>query len=84
MPGNRKLVAGNWKMNGGLAANEALLRALAAGIGTPDCQVAVCVPAPYLAQVQGLCAGTPLAVGAQDVSAHAQGAYTGEVSAGML
>jgi triosephosphate isomerase len=80
----RKLIAGNWKMNGGLAANEALVTALLQGIGTPACDVAVCVPAPYLAQVQGLVAGSPIAVGAQDVSAQAQGAFTGEQSAAML
>lgn len=81
----RKLIAGNWKMNGSLAANEALLTAVRAGLSAePAADVAVCVPAPYLAQVQGLCAGTPIAWGAQDVSAHEVGAYTGEVSAAML
>ncbi|MFT4266658.1 MAG: triose-phosphate isomerase [Xenophilus sp.] len=80
----KKLIAGNWKMNGGLAANEALLQALRAGLGRPASEVAVCVPAPYLAQVQALVAGSPIALGAQDVSAHAQGAYTGEQSAAML
>lgn len=80
----KKLIAGNWKMNGSLAANEALVTALRDGIGAPACEVAVCVPAPYLAQVQALVAGSPVALGAQDVSAHAQGAYTGEQSAAML
>ncbi|MDR2851694.1 MAG: triose-phosphate isomerase [Burkholderiaceae bacterium] len=80
----KKLIAGNWKMNGGLTANEALMRAILQGIGAPACDVAVCVPAPYLAQVQALTAGSPVALGAQDVSAHAQGAYTGEQSAAML
>lgn len=80
----KKLIAGNWKMNGGLAANEALLRALLTGIGQPSADVAVCAPAPYLAQLQGLLAGSPIDWGAQDMSAHEQGAYTGEVSAAML
>ena len=80
----KKLIAGNWKMNGGLAANEALVRAMLAGIGQPSAQVALCAPAPYLAQLQSLLAGTPVAWGAQDVSAHEQGAYTGELSAAML
>ncbi len=79
----KKLIAGNWKMNGSLAANEALMGALRAGLSGPACDVAVCVPAPYLAQVVAL-AGDVIAVGAQDVSAHEQGAYTGEVSAAML
>ena len=54
----KKLIAGNWKMNGSLAANEALVRALVAGMGDAACTVAVCVPAPYLAQVQALRAGS--------------------------
>lgn len=80
----RQLIAGNWKMNGSLAANAALLEALKQGVATPACDIGVCVPAPYLAQVQALVAGSPIALGAQDVSAHAQGAYTGEQSAPML
>ncbi len=80
----KKLIAGNWKMNGSLAANDALVRAIAKGLGDSACQVAVCVPAPYLAQVQMLRAGCALELGAQDVSPHAEGAYTGEVSAAML
>lgn len=80
-----KLVIGNWKMNASSAGNEALLRALGAGLPNPlECGVAVCVPMPYLAQARALCAGTGIAVGAQDVSPHAQGAYTGETSAAML
>ncbi|WPB59075.1 triose-phosphate isomerase [Xylophilus sp. GOD-11R] len=84
MQQRKKLVAGNWKMNGGLAANAALLDGVLAGLGAPACGVAACVPAPYLAQVQARVAGSALALGAQDVSAFASGAYTGEVSAGML
>ena len=80
----KKLIAGNWKMNGSLAANEALVRALVAGGAGQGCLVAVCVPAPYLAQVQGLTAGTGVDLGAQDVSEHEVGAYTGEASATML
>jgi triosephosphate isomerase len=80
----KKLIAGNWKMNGNLADNDALVRALVGGMGAATCQVAVCVPAPYLAQVQMLRAGSALELGAQDVSQHEQGAYTGEVSAAML
>lgn len=76
-------------MNGGLAANEALLQALAAGLpAQPGCAVAVCVPAPYLAQFQALAQALPalatIDLGAQDVSAKVSGAYTGEVSASML
>ena len=81
----RKLVAGNWKMVGGLAQNEALLSAVAAGItkiSGMDC--AVCVPFPYLAQVQQLLRSTPVKWGAQDVHQLEKGAYTGEVAASML
>ena len=80
-----KLVVGNWKMNGGLAANAALLSELEAG-WTPAAErkLAVSVPYPYLSQVQAALTGTPIAWGAQDVSEHDAGAYTGEVSARML
>ena len=81
----KKLIAGNWKMNGSLAANAALVQGLLAD-GDPAwaCDVAVCVPAPYLAQLQSLTQGSALALGAQDVSAQESGAFTGENSAGML
>ena len=84
MTKKKNLIAGNWKMNGSLAANEALVKALLQGVGTPSCEIAVCVPAPYLAQVQALVGGSPIALGAQDVSAQPQGAFTGEQSAAML
>ena len=81
----RKLIAGNWKMNGSLAANEALIKALLADIGQPACDVAVCPPSVYLGQVQALLAGqSAIALGAQNVSQHENGAFTGDVSAAML
>lgn len=81
----RKLIAGNWKMNGSLAANQALVQALLAGIGQPACEVLVCPPGAYLGQVQQLLAGsTAIALGAQNVSQHENGAFTGDVSASML
>ena len=79
-----KLIAGNWKMNGGLEANRALVSALLAGLGAVRSGVVLCVPAPYLAQLQGLLQGSAIHFGAQDVSAHEAGAFTGEVSAAML
>lgn len=79
-----QLIVGNWKMNGSLAANAALLGDLLAGPATPGCAVAVCVPLPYLSQAQALLAGSAIELGAQDLSAQALGAYTGEVSAAML
>ena len=84
----QKLIAGNWKMNGSLAANEALVhgvqQGLAQALSGKHAQVAVCVPSAYLSQVQQLVKGTGIDLGSQDVSAHEQGAYTGEISAVML
>jgi triosephosphate isomerase len=80
----KKLIVGNWKMNGSLAANQSLLQALLAGVGQLACGVAVCVPAPHWAQAQVLLASGAIDLGAQDVSQHAVGAFTGEVSTAML
>lgn len=79
-----KFVAGNWKMHGSLSANLSLLTAVRKGVAAVKAQVAVCVPYPYLAQAQSVLAGSNVAWGAQDVSEHGQGAYTGEVSGAML
>ena len=80
-----KLVVGNWKMNGGLAANKTLLAEIKSGwAAQPGRKIAVCVPYPYLAQVSAALETTPIAWGAQDVSEHDSGAFTGEVSARML
>src|SRR5258706_10553854 len=79
------LVAGNWKMHGNRASNRALLDAVLAGMtGLDGVECAVCVPFPYLGEVAGRLAESKLAWGAQNLSEHAQGAYTGEVSAAML
>lgn len=80
----RKLVVGNWKMNGSRTSNAVLLSEIVAGLAASGAASAVCVPAPYLAQCQAQLAGSPLGWGAQDVSAHASGAYTGEISVAML
>ncbi|WP_305072933.1 triose-phosphate isomerase [Propionivibrio sp.] len=81
----QKLVAGNWKMHGGLKTNQQLLQDVVAGVaGLRNVAVAVCVPFPYLAQTQAVLSGTPVAWGAQNLSEQAQGAFTGEVSASML
>jgi len=80
-----RLVAGNWKSNGDLAANQLLLgdlRAAAAGLKGVDC--VVCAPYPYLFQIQQLLAGSTLTWGGQDVSQFGAGAYTGAVTAAML
>jgi triosephosphate isomerase (TIM) len=80
-----KLIVGNWKMNGGLATNARLLDRLASEWrGDGKRVLAVCVPTPYLAQAQSALTGSMVAWGAQDVSEHAGGAYTGDVSAPMV
>ena len=79
------LVAGNWKMNGSNEANTALLAGILAGI--PDGQgfrLLVCPPFPYLAEVSAQVGNTAVSVGAQNVSEHASGAFTGEVAPSML
>ena len=79
----RKLVAGNWKMHGSRAANAELLAALLASRPFVS-DVAVCAPFVFMGDVAAALAGSDIRWGAQDVSAHDQGAFTGEVSAAML
>jgi triosephosphate isomerase len=80
----KKLVAGNWKMHGALQQNKALLAHITAAASGMACEIVVCPPYPYLAQAQSALAGSVVALGAQSVSEHACGAFTGEVSASML
>lgn len=82
----QKLVVGNWKMHGGLAANRSLLQGVVAGVKglAAAVECAVCVPYPYLAQVQQELAKTGVSWGAQNLSEQVSGAFTGEVSAAML
>ncbi len=79
----KKLVVGNWKMNGSRPGNAELLAGIVAARPFA-CDVAVCVPFPYLGEAAVALAGSDVRWGAQDCSAHAQGAYTGEVAAAML
>jgi triosephosphate isomerase len=80
---HRKLVVGNWKMHGNRPANAELLAALI-GARPFGADVAVCVPFVYINETAATLAGSDIRWGAQDVSEHEQGAYTGEVSAAML
>jgi triosephosphate isomerase len=75
----RKLVAGNWKMNG-LAASAAMLDAFRSTHPAPGCDVLVCPPATLIARL----AGQGTAIGGQDCHAEAGGAHTGDISAEML
>lgn len=80
----RPLMVANWKMNGSLHSQQALLEAWKQASWVPQVDVAVCASTPYLAQLQSLLQGSDMEWGAQDVSAHEAGAFTGEVSASML
>lgn len=82
----RKLIAGNWKMNGSLAFNAELMDGIKSRLTSEmkQADVLVCVPFPYLGQIQSSVQQTSIMLGAQDVSPFVSGAYTGEVSAAML
>ena len=82
----RKLIAGNWKMNGLRASSRNLAQGLLEGISgnEPSCELLVCPPACLLEVVGGLVAGTPIALGGQDCHSAEAGAHTGDISAAML
>ncbi len=81
----KSIVAGNWKMNGNLAANAELVKGLLSTTsGGDSLDVLVCPPAVYLSQVAALLQGSEIALGAQNASAFEKGAFTGEVSLSML
>ena len=80
----RKMVAGNWKMNGSRAGNAALLEAIVSADLPEQVDVVVCPPAVYLQEVGRSLRPTAVALGAQNTSAEAPGAYTGEIAAAML
>jgi triosephosphate isomerase (TIM) len=88
MPDRKKLVAGNWKMNGlrgdGTALAGALTRRARGMSGGLACELLVCPPATLLMAVHAVLAGSGVALGAQDCHAERQGAYTGDISAEML
>lgn len=80
----QKFIAGNWKMNGNLAENQARLTQLVAGLKDVKALTGVFAPAPYLAQCESILSSTDVIWGGQTLSEYASGAYTGEVSAEML
>ncbi len=80
----QKLVIGNWKMNGLSATNHSLVTAIVAGMAEVKSQVGICPPFVYLQQVNDLIKGTSINLGAQNASANAQGAFTGEIAVDML
>lgn len=89
----KKIIAGNWKMNGSLQANQALISGIgqawaAANSAKPLCEVVVCAPSVFLGQISALVAGSidfvAIKLGSQDISSQTKGAFTGEVSGAML
>jgi len=87
MKSRKPLVAGNWKMNGDIVSNEHLFTGLRAALertAISQVDIAVCPPFPYIGQAAAWLGDTGIALGAQNVAAFPNGAYTGEVSASML
>lgn len=85
----KKLIAGNWKMNGSLGQAEELVSSIAVKIQensavADSCEFLVCPPALYMSAVKDICVKHEIALGAQDCSVHESGAYTGEISAQMI
>jgi triosephosphate isomerase len=81
----RSIIAGNWKMNGTLGETEALLSELVkVEFNTTTTDVVVCPPYPCLQAAHKILQNSQIALGAQEMSAHEKGAYTGEVSAAIL
>ncbi|MGB1061408.1 MAG: triose-phosphate isomerase [Ketobacter sp.] len=78
------VVAGNWKMNGSKSTVTALLRELKQGLNPGRASVVVCAPFPFLGLVADELSGSAIQWGAQNASQYPAGAYTGEVSVGML
>jgi triosephosphate isomerase len=79
------LVAGNWKMNGSTAANDALISGIVSAVPNGSgFRLLVCPPFPFLASVASRLTGSNVALGAQNVSEQVSGAYTGETAASML
>jgi triosephosphate isomerase (TIM) len=82
---NQKIIVANWKMHGSLEGNKQLIADYLDKLGAlQHTKVVVCVPYPYLAQVQQLLEGTNVSWGAQNMAKYDLGAYTGEVSPKML
>ncbi len=81
----RTIIAGNWKMNTRAQGGAELAKGIADAVGeNPAVEVAVCPPAVYLSQIADVLAGSAVGLGAQNLYAAGDGAYTGEVNAAML
>ncbi len=81
----RRIIAGNWKMNMRRSSADALASGIAGVVGeNPSVDVVLCPPSVYLGSVGEAVAGTPVGLGAQNLYAAEDGAFTGEVNASML
>jgi len=81
----KPLIAGNWKLNGTREANAALVQGIVNTVDlSASCDIMVCPTFVYLAEVRALLTGSGVLLGAQNVAAESEGAFTGEVSAAML
>ena len=80
----KTIVAGNWKMNASKESVKKLIAGILSGMDGVKSEVLVCAPFPYLSQVESLIAGSEIMLGAQNLNINASGAFTGEVSAGMI
>jgi triosephosphate isomerase len=83
-PLRRPLLAGNWKMNLTLVQSVELARAVKDGASAASGEVAVFVPFTAISVVAEILRGSPVRLGAQDVSSEASGAFTGQISTAML
>lgn len=82
----KNIVAGNWKMNNNFSEAEELTDQIFLGMEgkSYQCEVVLCPPALYLEMASDYAEEGSLKIGAQNVSEHEKGAYTGEISAPML
>ena len=80
----KTIIAGNWKMNANKGSVKSLIGGILSGMGGVNSEVLVCVPFPYLSQVESLIDGSNLKLGAQNLNINSSGAFTGEVSADMI
>jgi triosephosphate isomerase len=79
----RKLAAGNWKMNGSLAA-LGMIGTLSRDHAHSGCDIVICPPDPLLLPAVAACEGGPVRIGAQTCHAEAKGAFTGDTAAGLI
>lgn len=80
----KTIIAGNWKMNASKASVKSLIDGILSGMEGVNSEVLVCVPFPYMSQVESLIEGSNLKLGAQNININSSGAFTGEVSADMI